>query len=45
MYSGFWHVKIAPEDKMKAAFSTPSGHYHFRECFMGGVIPSPVLRD
>jgi hypothetical protein len=30
MYSGFWQVKIAPEDKMKTAFSTPSGHYHFQ---------------
>jgi hypothetical protein len=30
MYSGFWQVKIAPEDKMKTAFSTPSGHYQFQ---------------
>jgi len=28
-YSGFWQVKIT-EDKMKTAFSTPSGHYHFQ---------------
>lgn len=28
-YSGFWQIKIAEEDKMKTAFSTPSGHYHF----------------
>jgi hypothetical protein len=31
MYSGFWQVKIAPEDKMKTAFSTPSGNYHFQK--------------
>jgi hypothetical protein len=30
MYSGFWEVKIAPEGKMKTAFSTPSGHFHFQ---------------
>jgi hypothetical protein len=30
MYSGFWQVKLATEDKMKTAFSTPSGHYHFQ---------------
>jgi hypothetical protein len=30
MYSGFWQVKIAPEDEMKTASSTPSGHYHFQ---------------
>jgi hypothetical protein len=30
MYSGFWQDKIAPEDKMKTAFSTPSGHYHIQ---------------
>jgi hypothetical protein len=30
MYSGFWQVKIAPEDKIKTAFSTPSGYYHFQ---------------
>jgi len=28
-YSGFWQIKIAEEDKMKTAFSTPSGHHHF----------------
>jgi hypothetical protein len=28
-YSGFCQIKIAEEDKMKTAFSTPSGHYHF----------------
>jgi hypothetical protein len=28
-YSGFWQIKIAEKDKMKTAFSTPSGHYHF----------------
>jgi hypothetical protein len=30
MYSGFWHVTIAPEDKIKTAFSTPSGRYYFQ---------------
>jgi hypothetical protein len=35
MYSGFLHVKIAPEDKMKTAFSTPSGHYHFQRLTYG----------
>jgi hypothetical protein len=28
-YSGFWQLKIAEEDKMKTAFSTPIEHYHF----------------
>jgi len=28
-YTGFWQVKLAEEDKMKTAFSVPSGHYHF----------------
>ena len=28
-YSGFWQIKMAEEDKMKTAFPTPSGHYHF----------------
>jgi len=28
-YSGFWQVKIAEEDKLKTAFSVPSGHYNF----------------
>ena len=28
-YSGFWQIKLAEEDKMKTAFSTSSGHYHF----------------
>ena len=28
-YSGFWQIKIAEEDKIKTAFSTPTGHYHF----------------
>jgi hypothetical protein len=31
LYSGFWQVKIAEEDKMKMAFSTPSGHYQFQK--------------
>jgi hypothetical protein len=29
-YSGFWQIKIAEEDKLKTAFSTRSGHYHFQ---------------
>jgi hypothetical protein len=28
-YSGFWQLKLAEEDKMKTAFSVPSGHYQF----------------
>jgi hypothetical protein len=28
-FSGFWQIKIAEEDKMKGAFSTPSDHYQF----------------
>jgi hypothetical protein len=40
MYSGFWQVKIAPEDKMKTAFSTPSEHYHFQRVHYG-LIKSP----
>jgi len=28
-YSGFWQIKIAEEDKMKTAFSTPLDHYQF----------------
>jgi len=28
-YSGFWQVKLAEANKMKTAFSEPSGHYHF----------------
>ena len=28
-YSGLWQVKIAEEDKLKTAFSVPSGHYNF----------------
>jgi hypothetical protein len=30
MFSGFWQVKIAQENKMKTPFSTQSGHYHFQ---------------
>jgi hypothetical protein len=29
-YSGFWQIKIAEEDRLKTAFSTPSGHYQFQ---------------
>ena len=52
-YSGFWQIKIAEEDKMKTAFSTPSGHYHFHR-LPYGLSNSPasfqrlmdvVLRD
>ena len=35
-YSGFWQIKIAEEDKMKTAFSTPSGHYHFHRLKQSG---------
>jgi hypothetical protein len=28
-YSGFWQLKLAEEDKLKTAFSVPSGHYQF----------------
>jgi hypothetical protein len=28
-FSGFWQIKIAEEDKLKTAFSVPSGHYNF----------------
>jgi hypothetical protein len=28
-YSGFWKLKLAEEDKMRTAFSMPSGHYKF----------------
>jgi hypothetical protein len=27
-YSEFWQLKLAEEDKMKTAFSVPSGHYN-----------------
>jgi len=30
LFSWFWQAKLTEEDKMKTAFSTPSGHYHFR---------------
>jgi hypothetical protein len=52
-YSGFCQVKIAEEDKLKTAFSTPSGHYHFKR-LPYGLSNSPasfqrlmgiVLRD
>jgi hypothetical protein len=29
LYSGFWQVKIAEEDKMKTVFLTLSGRYQF----------------
>jgi len=28
-YSGFWQIKIAQDDKLKTAFATTAGHYHF----------------
>jgi hypothetical protein len=28
-YSGFWQIKIAEDDKLTTAFSTPTGHYQF----------------
>jgi transposase InsO family protein len=28
-FSGFWQIKIAEEDRLKTAFSVPSGHYNF----------------
>jgi hypothetical protein len=28
-FSGFWQIRIAEKDKMKKAFSTPSGHFQF----------------
>jgi hypothetical protein len=52
-YSGFWQIKLAEEDKMKTAFSTPSGHYQFHR-LPYGLTNSPasfqrlmdvVLRD
>ena len=41
-YSGFWQIKIAEEDKMKTAFSTPSGHYHFHR-LPYGLSNSPAI--
>jgi hypothetical protein len=35
LYSGFWQVIIAEEDKIKTAFSTPSRHYHFQRLLYG----------
>jgi hypothetical protein len=40
-YSGFWQIKIAEEDKMKTAFSTPTGHYQFHR-LPYGLSNSPV---
>jgi uncharacterized protein YerC len=45
MYSAYWQVKITPEDKMKTAFSTPSGHYHFQKLSYGlSNSPSSLQR-
>jgi len=52
-YSGFWQVKLAEDDKVKTAFSTPAGHYLFNR-LPYGLSNSPasfhrlmdvVLRD
>ena len=52
-YSRFWQIKITKKIKMKTAFSTPSGHYHFHR-LPYGLSNSPasfqrlmavVLRD
>jgi len=52
-YSGFWQLKLAEADKMKTAFSVPSGHYPFLR-LSDGLANSPasfqmlmdlVLRD
>jgi hypothetical protein len=52
-YSGLWQTKLAEEDKIKTAFSTPSGHYQFHR-LPYGLSNSPasfqrlmdlVLRD
>ena len=40
-YSCFWHLKIAEEDKLKTAFSTPSYHYQFHR-LPYGLSNSPV---
>jgi len=29
LYSGFWQIKLAEEDKLKTAFTVPSGSYNF----------------
>ena len=29
LYSGFWQIKLADEDKMKTAFTVPGGSYNF----------------
>jgi hypothetical protein len=41
-YSGFCQIKIAEEDKMKTAFSTPSGHYQFNTLPYGFQIAQLV---
>jgi hypothetical protein len=28
-YSGYWQIKLAEEDKLKTAFTVPSGNYQF----------------
>jgi hypothetical protein len=39
-FSGFWPVRIAKEDKLKTAFSTPPGNYHF-ERLPNGLSNTP----
>jgi len=32
LFSGFWQIQLADEDKMKTAFTVPSGSYNFYDC-------------
>ncbi|KAJ8872841.1 hypothetical protein PR048_026457 [Dryococelus australis] len=38
--SGFWQVRVNPEDQEKIGFSTPDGHYHAL-CMPFGLINTP----
>jgi len=42
LYSGFWQIKLAEEDKLKTAFTLPSGSYNFSRLPYG---MSNVLRN